>query len=344
LIPNGSILEFGSLYRAARSRDLPVVTFEFGEQRQRIWLASDAEVMRHDTSDLWRRWEDHRLTRTEQSRLQELMQARRGGRTWSNFGRAWQTGRSEGAQAAAHALGIAPDTAVVLLCTNVVGDSLTLGRQVFTDGMADWLSLTVRHFASRREVQLIVRVHPGELLGAGHPSQGIVHAALPRLAPHVRVVPPDSRLNTYDLMELADAGLVYTTTAGLEMAMGGVPVIVAGQTHYRGRGFTLDPASRPEYLETIDRLLERPAAFRLDPERIDLAWRYAYQFFFEFPRPFPWHLLHFWDDMAEHPLESLLTESGSEAYLDSLRRLSGEPAASNESAGRHEVERVADGR
>jgi hypothetical protein len=33
IIPNGSILEFGAVYQAARYLEIPVVTYEFGEQR-----------------------------------------------------------------------------------------------------------------------------------------------------------------------------------------------------------------------------------------------------------------------------------------------------------------------
>jgi hypothetical protein len=333
LIPNGSILEFGALYRVGRHLGLPVVTFEFGEQRERIWLARDAEVMRHDTSDLWVTWKDRPLRPEERKRLEELMHARRGGRAWSNFGRSWQTGKSEGAAAAATALGLDAASRVVLLCTNVVGDSLALGRQVFTQGMAQWLARTVQHLAGRPGVQLIVRVHPGELLGAGHPSEEILQAALPDLGPRVRVVPPDSPINTYDLMELADLGLVYTTTAGLEMAMSGVPVVTAGQTHYRGRGFTLDPVSLADYFAHLDRLGVEQDSLRMSEQQVDLAWRYAYQFFFEFPRPFPWHLLHFWDDMRARPMESILGDPGRDDYLDTLRRLAGLGQAVSAGAG-----------
>jgi capsule polysaccharide export protein KpsC/LpsZ len=58
----------------------------------------------------------------------------------------------------------------------------------------------------------------------------------------LHVIRPTEKINTYDLMEIAGLGLAYTTTVGMEMAMRGVPVILAGQTHYRGRGFTHDPA------------------------------------------------------------------------------------------------------
>ncbi|MGH2628507.1 MAG: hypothetical protein ACRDHY_17865, partial [Anaerolineales bacterium] len=192
-------------------------------------------------------------------------------------------------------------------------------------GMADWLALTVRHFAARPDIQVVVRVHPGELLGAGHTSEEIVHAALPSLPRHVLLVPPDSKINTYDLVELADLGLVYTTTVGLEMAMAGVPVVVAGQTHYRGKGFTHDPAALAEYFALLDGLLARPGA-RLDPEQVETAWRYAYRFFFDFPIRFPWHLLHFWKDMRERPLEEVVMSAPAGPYTATLERLLGGPA------------------
>ena len=53
ILPNGTILEFGVLYQVARYLNIPVVTYEFGEQRDRIWLAQGAEVMRQRTDDLW---------------------------------------------------------------------------------------------------------------------------------------------------------------------------------------------------------------------------------------------------------------------------------------------------
>src|SRR4030042_66896 len=49
ILPNGTILEFGAVYQVAHYLGIPVVTYEFGEQRSRIWIAQNAEVMRQDT-------------------------------------------------------------------------------------------------------------------------------------------------------------------------------------------------------------------------------------------------------------------------------------------------------
>ena len=61
-----------------------------------------------------------------------------------------------------------------------------------------------------------------------------------------------------------------------------MPVAVAGDTHYRGRGFTLD-VERHEQLEAA----MRTADGRLDPVQVELARRYAYTFFFRSMIPFP---------------------------------------------------------
>jgi capsule polysaccharide export protein KpsC/LpsZ len=154
---------------------------------------------------------------------------------------------------------------------------------------------------------------------------GVVKRVLPELPEHIHLVPADAKINTYDIVEIADLGLVYTTTAGMEMAMSGVPVIVVGNTHYRGKGFTLDPATWEEYFETLGKVLGQPQQFRLPKEQVERAWQYAYQFFFEYPHPFPWHLLHMRKDLEEWPVEKVLSQEGQELFGKTFRYLAGEP-------------------
>jgi hypothetical protein len=325
VVPNGSILEFGAVYRTARYLGVPTVTYEFGEQRERVWICRNGEAMRLDTQDLWDARGKTALTADERRQIENLSRARQGGVSWAQFGRLWQKGQRQGASTIRQSLGLDDERPVALVATNVVGDSLALNRQVFTNGMADWLSQSLRYLAGRADVQTVVRIHPGELLGAGMPSEEVVRTALPDLPPHVILIPPDSQVNTYDLIENAHIGLVYTSTAGLEMAMHGVPVVTAGQTHYRGKGFTDDPESLPEYFARMEQCLAQPVGRRLASEQVELAWRYAHRFFFEYPFAFPWHLLHFWNDMGERPLEDLVRPGGAEPYREALEVLAGAP-------------------
>lgn len=323
LLPNGSILEFGVIYRVARSLGLRTITYEFGEQRERIWLAENDEVMLQDTSELWRKRGEQVITEKESQAVSSLYRARMSGKQWGNFTRAWQAGETKGEAAIREQMELSPDRRTVLVCTNVVGDSLALKRQLFTEGMADWLAKSVKVLADESGVNLIVRVHPGELLGAGHPSLEIVKETLPDLPAHVRLIPPESTLNTYDLIDIADVGLVYTTTVGLEMAMRGLPVIVAGQTHYRGKGFTLDPATLEDYYSLLDHVVKKPGDYRLTQGQIDRAWHYAYLFFFEYPKRFPWHLIDFWQDMQVRPFDQVIGSNALRRYQEALEMMTG---------------------
>ncbi len=324
IVPNGTIQELGVVYRVARVLKIPVVTYEFGDQRQRIWLARNEEVMRQDTDALWAARQSLPVSDEEMERLHALFSARQRGALWENFARRWQDTPAEGGEKARAALGL-DNRPLVLLATNVLGDSLTLGRNIFSKSMAEWISRTVQYFAGRPDVQLVIRVHPGEVLTHGQSMVDVVKEVLPKLPEHIRLIGPKDKINTYDLLDVADLGLVYTTTVGMEMAMRGLPVIVAGQTHYRERGFTHDPDSWVTYYKMLGQVLDHPAQYRLTREQVERAWQYAYRFFFEFPRPFPWHLVRMWEDYKARSLETVFSPEGQEQFADTFRYLTGEP-------------------
>ena len=322
IVPNGTIQELGVVYRVARSLKIQTVTYEFGDQRQRISLAQNSEVMRQETDSLWKAYREKPLNEAQLERMKSLVMARQRATMWENFARLWQDVPAQGGAQARATLGL-DQRPVVLLATNVLGDSLTLGRQVFSRSMAEWLSRTVQYFAGRPEVQLVIRVHPGEVLTHGPSMMEVVHQVLPRLPEHIRMIGPKEKVNTYDIIDVADLGLVYTTTVGMEMAMNGLPVVVAGHTHYRGRGFTHDPESWVTYFKLLGQILENPSAYRLPREQIQLAWQYAYRFFFDFPRPFPWHLVRVWEDYHARPLATVLGEEGKHQYANTFNYLVG---------------------
>jgi hypothetical protein len=324
VIPNGTIQELGVVYRVARELKIPTVTYEFGDQRQRIWLAHNAEVMRQETDEMWNARHALPVAPEEMERLHSLFSARQRGALWENFARLWQDTPAQGGEQARAALGL-DGRPMVLLATNVLGDSLTLGRNIFSHSMAEWISRTVQYFAGRPDVQMVIRVHPGEVLTHGQSMVDVVKQVLPRLPEHIRLIGPKEKVNTYDLIDVADLGLVYTTTVGMEMAMDGVPVIVAGQTHYRGRGFTCDPDSWVTYFKMIGQALDHPASHRLNRAQVERAWQYAYRFFFEFPRPFPWHLVRMWEDYKTRPLAAVFNEEGRALYGPTFASLAGEP-------------------
>ena len=241
IVPNGTIQEMGVLYRIAKWMQIPVTTYEFGEQRKRIWIAQNREVMRQETDDLWEVRKKIPLEDEEFEKMRSMLAARQRADLWGNFARRWQGAEKVGSEKIRADLKL-DNRPIVFLATNVLGDSLTLGRQTFSKNMAEWIERTVQYFAERKDAQLIIRVHPGETLTHGQSMVDVVNKLMPILPSHIHLIKPTDKINSYDLVDIATVGLVYTTTMGLEMPMSGVPVIVAGQTHYRGRGFTIPTA------------------------------------------------------------------------------------------------------
>lgn len=324
IVPNGLILEFGAVFETARYLEIPVVSYEFGEQRQRLWLDRNVPVMYQDTSQMWAALREQAFDRGQFAKIRELVAARQDATLWNNFARRWQDVPVEGEQAIRSKLGL-DQRPLVLMAANVIGDSLTLDRQGFSGSMTRWIKRTLAFFNHRPDVQFVIRAHPGELGMKGPSVQDTVAEVMSNPPENIHIIAPDAPVNTYDLVGIADLGLVYTTTVGLEFAMSGVPVVVAGKTHYRDKGFTLDPESWDQYFAILEQVLADPKAARPNQQVVQDAWHYAYRFFFNYPHAFPWHLLQVWDDVRTWPLSRFLSEEGLRAYGKTFDCLLGQP-------------------
>jgi hypothetical protein len=280
--------------------------------------------MLQETDALWEKHKNVPLTENQWTQIRNLYDSRQNGRLWENFSRLWQGLPSEGGNQVRETLGL-DSRPIVLLAANVIGDSLTLGRQVFSNNMTEWLERSIQFFGDRPDVQLVVRIHPGERYLKGPSVAQVVRNVLTEVPSHIHLVEAPDPINTYDLVEIADLGLAYTTTVGMEMAMSGVPVLVGGRTHYRGKGFTFDPSSWEDYFQILQRILSNPENYRLSREQVESSWNYAYRFFFDYPLPFPWHLLNFWNELDAWSMERVLSNEGQALFGDTFRYLAGEP-------------------
>ncbi len=182
--------------------------------------------------------------------------------------------------AALSALGLDSNRPVVGLLTNVFWDAqLHYPARAFPD-MRSWLIETIRYFATRPELQLLIRIHPAELRGtipSRQPMLAEISREFPTLPRNVFAIGPESAISTYAAMQRCDSAIIYGTKMGVELVSAGIPVIVAGEAWIRGKGLTFDARTQGEYVALLDRL---PIGRRLDPEQVERANRYAYHFFF----------------------------------------------------------------
>jgi hypothetical protein len=166
------------------------------------------------------------------------------------------------------------------MLTNVVWDAQLHYRANAFPNMMVWVNETIAYFAKRPELQLVIRVHPAEIRG-GLPSRQPLVAELkkswPRLPDNVFIIPPESQVSTYAVLQQCDAALIYGTKMGVELTSIGIPVIVGGEAWIRNKGLTFDARTPGEYFSYLDRL---PFNKRLDAQTLARAKKYAYHFFF----------------------------------------------------------------
>lgn len=177
------------------------------------------------------------------------------------------------------------------LLTNVMWDAqLHYATNAFPS-MLSWVLETIKYFAGRPELQLLIRVHPAEVRGTLPSRQPIVaeiSRAFPVLPANVFLIPPESQISTYAAMLQCDSVIIFGTKTGVELTSMGIPVVVAGEAWIRNKGVTIDATSAPDYFRILDQL---PLGCRMDASLIERSRRYAYHWFFrrmiplEFAKP-----------------------------------------------------------
>jgi hypothetical protein len=276
---NGLFLFEAVAWAVCRERGIDVVTYERGFIKETLVFRRNDAACLTPMDELWTRFADQPLTADEAQVLDRYLDDRRHGRR--TIDRYWNDVQFVEQQHARPGR-------LVALFPNLTWDSAVIGQSAAFESIQPWLAAAVEFFAARAEHELVIRLHPAEVKLPGKQTREPLGAFLadrfPELPANVRVITPESDVSSYPLMDACDVGLVYTSTTGLELALSGKPVVVAGRTHYRGKGFTLDARSPEHFEKLLGEALEDPATFTPDIERVR---RYAHLFFFKSPLASP---------------------------------------------------------
>jgi hypothetical protein len=281
---NGTFFAESILSALADQRGLPFGTYEKGFIRDGI-VMTPGEPASHlmVPAEAWEEARTTPLTVEEAEAIDAYLdERRRGGGALDNF---WREG-NENASLIRRQLNLEAERPLVVMFCNILWDSAVLERDIAFPSMGDWVGAGIRWAGAHPEVDLVIRIHPAEVKLRNHPTRERmaehITTAVADLPSNVRVIQAEDPTSSYVLMEEAAVGLVYTSTVGLELAARGVPVVVAANTHYRGRGFTLDPDTQDAYWAALDGVLGSPPDATERERARDLARRYAVLFFFRF--------------------------------------------------------------
>jgi hypothetical protein len=283
-------------------------TYEIAPRAGALVLSQDSAAPAYDLDRLWAAVRDRPLSTRQRSEVIELLDDRARG---IGAHESYYDHPEDDPEELRRRLGLNGGERVVSLFTNVTWDSATIGHDVGFASMFEWVERAIAMAAVREGLVLVVRIHPAEdRWGTREGVRDVVVSRLGEIPANVRFIAARDALSSYALLHISDLLLTYTTTVGLEAAVRGKRVAVAGETHYRGRGFTTD-ISGPEDLARV--LREEPG--QLPAASVDLAMRYAHMFFFRAMIPFP-PIVARGGRVSRFPRRAADLTPGADPYLD----------------------------
>lgn len=162
--------------------------------------------------------------------------------------------------------------------------------------MKDILQIARAH----RELDFVIRLHPLE--GALFGNQTFHALSALSLPVNLRLV-HSQQANTYQLMDIAAAGVVINSQTGLEMAAKGKPVVVCGTAFYGRKGFTRDLDSRDELETALLEVLQQGQS----PSASESLQRFLHHFVFEYLKEYDAESSR-WSDRSLAQISGLLRE------------------------------------
>ena len=280
---HGVYVTHGTICEVARKHGIPVVVHGIPYRKGTVWLSHNDSYHRTLVTEPTSQWENLSLTPEQEQKLDGYMGSRlSGGRDYVTY----HPHPIEDSEILRQELEL-DKRPIIGLFTNVLWDAQLFYDYNAFDNMIDWLFQTISYFGQRSDLQLVVRVHPAEVKSGQSTRQPIlaeIRARFPALPENVKVIPPESDLSSYTLADMSHATLIYGTKMGLEIAFRGTPVIVAGETLCRGKGFTYDVETKEQYFDLLDHILDLP---RNSSQMIARARKYAYHLFFRRMIDFP---------------------------------------------------------
>jgi len=279
LTSHGVYVSWGIMAEVFYRNGKKVITWGKG-YRQNTWVVAHKytyhRALFEEGSEYW---SDLELTEQKRKRLSDYMISKRTGGTEDFV--SYNVNKETEREYVIDRLELDTNKKIIVLFTNVVWDaSVTFTHDPF-GGMYNWLLDTIDYFAKRKDLQLIIRVHPAEVQPGSETVQkasDIIFEKFERLPNNIKLIDSyhNNDISSYGLFDLMDAAIIYGSKIGVELTYHGIPTIVAGEAFCKNKGITFDVFKKEEYYRYLDNL----EMLKLSEEQKSLAIKYAYYYNF----------------------------------------------------------------
>jgi len=273
----------------ARRRGIRVLVHERPQRPGTVMVAQNEHCLSLEPfKRLWADWGDVPLARGQLQQVADWLRDRRFGHNQKGIHRF--TNAPGQRDAVRQALGLVPGRKIAALYTSSTDEYA--GTPGFVGPFAsqeEWIERVAAWAGRRSDCDLVIRAHPNLAGAAG--AGGSADAEIrwlqglgTRLPGNARLVMPQDPLSTYDLMDVADLGITYGSTAGVEVFALGKPVVTTPPIAFYDGVPSVFTVLEPGALEaTLDAALAQGPSRELRR----MAFRCLSLFYFHLPLPFP---------------------------------------------------------
>ena len=282
---HGIYLEHGVLVDFANNNNIRVVVHGTPYRKGTIWLAHKDTYHRTLVNEPIDRWDRINMTDEMKTKVSAYLNSKiSGGRENVNYNPSPILDKEQ----MLSEIGLDINKRIVSVFTNTLWDAQVVYKSNVFENMLEWLYETIDYFISCPDTQLAIRIHPAESKGGFSTNQPIVEEInnkYPSLPSNIFIIAPESDVSSVLLADVSSAAIIYATKLGIELAYRKVPLIVAGETLCRGKGFSIDISSKEHYVATLASI----GNLNIDVGKASvLAEKYAYHLFFNLMIEFPY--------------------------------------------------------
>ena len=287
---SGEIYEMAVLRQLAKDNNLNIINIDTAEKNNEYVIAKNNTAW-----DFWleKNWEKNPKKNNDDRNItffKNTTALRSSGVKEKNYLVAFQLKHKGFCEDLINKLNINKKFKNVLMCTNVAWDTAVLKKGVSFKTQREWVIETIKYFEKNENINLIIRIHPAEkMIDTNEPVMDYIKDNFKNLPKNVFVIGPENEINTYSLVDIANYGLVFSSSIGLEMVCSGIPVIVSARVHYGDRGFTVFPKNKKEYFDKVAEMIANQGAslgHKEKHEALDYYWYYYNMEFLKIPFQF----------------------------------------------------------
>jgi len=274
---HGIYVPHGVIGEVARKNNVHVVNWNTAYRQKRFIFTHDDTYHQTLQYEPVENWEDMEWNKELEDQIVSYLDSRESGsRDWQQF----NENANPSLELAVKEIGIDFSKPTIGLLPNVVWDAQLHYKSNSFKNLIEWTIQSIEYFTKRPDLQLLIRIHPAEIKRYSKSRQPLtkeIEDAFSELPPNIFIVPPESKISTYTVMDQCNAVLIYGTKTGVELTSRGIPVVVAGEAWIRNKGFTFDATTPEEYFKILDQL---PFKDRMSKQDITRARKFAYHFFY----------------------------------------------------------------